>query len=77
VVVPRLGFDRPGRLVKLDLRKKTAVVAIGHVTWNVAIDELIPQTIRTPSPAAPASSSSAVRTPPPRPGTPLEDFEQD
>jgi len=77
VVVPRLGFDRPGRLVKLDPRKKTAVVAIGHVTWNVAIDELIPQTIRASAPAAPASSSSAARTPPPRRGTPLEDFEQD
>jgi DNA mismatch repair protein MutS2 len=47
VVVPRLGYDRPGRVIKLDVRKKTAVVAIGHVTWNVAIDELIPQTIRT------------------------------
>jgi DNA mismatch repair protein MutS2 len=43
VVVPRLGYDRPGRVVKLDLRKKTAVVAIGHVTWDVTIDELIPQ----------------------------------
>ncbi|MFI5458128.1 MAG: endonuclease MutS2 [Isosphaerales bacterium] len=55
VVVPRLGFDRPGRLVKLDPRKKTAVVAIGHVTWNVAIDELIPQTTspgRGPIPGA-------------------------
>ena len=48
VVVPRLGYDRPGRLVKLDPRKKSAVVAIGHVTWNVAIDELIPQAIRMP-----------------------------
>ena len=46
VVVPRLGYDRPGRLVKLDPRKKTAVVAIGHVTWNVSIDELIPQAVR-------------------------------
>ncbi len=43
VVVPRLGYDRPGRIVKVDPRKKTAVVAIGHVSWNVAIDELIPQ----------------------------------
>jgi DNA mismatch repair protein MutS2 len=48
VVVPRLGYDRPGRVVKIDPRKKTAVIAIGHVTWDVAIDELIPQTIRTP-----------------------------
>jgi DNA mismatch repair protein MutS2 len=53
VVVPRLGYDRPGRLVKLDLRKKTALVAIGHVTWTVAIDELVPLTIRSPAPAAP------------------------
>ena len=48
VVVPRLGYDRPGRVVKLDPRKKSAVIAIGHVTWNVAIDELIPQAIRAP-----------------------------
>jgi DNA mismatch repair protein MutS2 len=48
VVVPRLGYDRPGRIVKLDERKKTAIVAIGHVTWNVAIDELIPQSVRAP-----------------------------
>jgi DNA mismatch repair protein MutS2 len=47
VVVPRLGYDRPGRVIKLDLRKKTAVVAIGHVTWSVGIDELIPQLFRT------------------------------
>ena len=51
VVVPRLGYDRPGRIVKLDPRKKTAVVAIGHVTWNVAIDELIPQHGRGPDEA--------------------------
>ena len=48
VVVPRLGYDRPGRVVKLDPRKKTAKVAIGHVTWDVSIDELMPQTPRTP-----------------------------
>ena len=56
MVVPRLGYDRPGRLVKLDLRKKTAVVSIGHVTWNVAIDELIPQSSRVPSQDSPRSS---------------------
>ena len=48
VVVPRLGYDRPGRLVKLDTRKKTAIVAIGQMQWDVKIDELIPQTVRTP-----------------------------
>jgi DNA mismatch repair protein MutS2 len=74
VVVPRLGYDRPGRIVKLDPRKKAAVVAIGHVTWNVAIDELIPQTARTPEDPAAASMG------PPRGGSaravrPLEEFE--
>ncbi len=49
VVVPRLGYDRPGRVVKIDPQKKTAVVAVGHVTWNIAIDELIPQQVRTPA----------------------------
>jgi DNA mismatch repair protein MutS2 len=53
VVVPRLGYDRPGRIVKMDPRKKTAVVAIGRVTWDVSIDELIPQAARIPEiPAA-------------------------
>ena len=70
VVVPRLGYDRPGRIVKLDPRKKTAVVAIGHVTWNVAIDELIPQTTRTP-----VASSPATKAPSPRPALPLDDFD--
>ncbi len=60
VVVPRLGYDRPGRLVKLDPRKKSAVVAIGHVTWNVAIDELIPQATRVPVPDSSTGPKSAV-----------------
>ena len=51
VVVPRLGYDRPGRVVKLDQRKKTAKIAIGHVTWDVSIDELVPQAPRTPGQA--------------------------
>jgi DNA mismatch repair protein MutS2 len=59
VVVPRLGYDRPGRIVKLDLRKRSAVVAIGHVTWNVSIDELIPQQARTGEEVAPQSSSQS------------------
>jgi DNA mismatch repair protein MutS2 len=57
VVVPRFGYDRPGRVVKLDPRKKTAVVAIGMMQWDVAIDELIPQMIRNPE--VPASSAGA------------------
>src|SRR5262249_17500319 len=67
VVVPRLGYDRPGRIVKLDTRKKTAVVAIGHVTWNIAIDELIPQTIKTPSPDSSRPAQGPSRGPSSRP----------
>ena len=63
VVVARLGYDRPGRLVKLDPRKKTAVVAIGHVTWNVAIDELIPQTIRAPAQDPSQGAPTAPKNP--------------
>jgi DNA mismatch repair protein MutS2 len=70
VVVPRLGYDRPGRIVKLDVRKKTAVVAIGHVTWDVAIDELIPQNTRTPATSSPASKSPSAR-----PVRPLDEFD--
>jgi DNA mismatch repair protein MutS2 len=65
VVVPRLGYDRPGRVVKIDPRKKTAVVAIGHVTWNVSIDELVPQALKTPL----ASSHSPGAG---RPGSPSD-----
>ena len=69
VVVPRLGYDRPGRIVKLDPRKKTAVVAIGHVTWNVAIDELIPQLSRGPDDnlAHPSAQPKASKPAPLRP----------
>ena len=71
VVVPRLGYDRPGRVVKLDQRKKTAKVAIGHVTWDVSIDELMPQAPRSPGSGAPGQS----RVAPARPARPLEDFD--
>jgi DNA mismatch repair protein MutS2 len=60
VVVPRLGYDRPGRVVKLDPRKKTAVVSIGHVTWNVQIDELIPQLPRGQESGSSSGSSGSV-----------------
>ncbi len=70
VVVPRFGYDRPGRVVKLDPRKKTAIVAIGQMQWDVAIDELIPQMIRSPDAVEP----SKVNTPG-KPGLRLEDFE--
>ncbi len=74
VVVPRLGYDRPGRLVKLDPRKKTAVVAIGHVTWDVSIDEIIPQAVRTPAVAGSGMAGKAITT---RPAISLDEFERE
>jgi DNA mismatch repair protein MutS2 len=70
VVVPRFGYDRPGRVVKLDSRKNIAVVAIGQMKWDVPIAEVIPQVARTPEsgPVEPRKSS------PPRRVPPLEDF---
>jgi DNA mismatch repair protein MutS2 len=76
VVVPRLGYDRPGRVVKLDPRKKTAVIAIGHVTWNVAVDELIPQAARAPEDTT-LPSSSQPRGARPKAPRALDDFEED
>jgi len=79
VVVPRLGYDRPGRVSKIDTKKKTAVVAIGHVTWDVTLDEIIPQT--QGNEPGPGKSVSGGRPPTParpaaRPGKviPLERF---
>jgi DNA mismatch repair protein MutS2 len=73
VVVPRLGYDRPGRIVKLDERKKTAIVAIGHVTWNVLIEELVPQSFRQPEMEAQAPEPPAARKSRGRPVMPPED----
>ena len=75
VVVPRLGYDRPGRVVKLDQRKKTAKVAIGHVTWDVSIDELMPQTSRAPGAGGHSGSSSAPRAGHNKPVVSLDEFE--
>ncbi len=70
VVVPRFGYDRPGRVVKIDARKKSAVVAIGQMQWDVAIAELIPQTIRTPDvPGNPKAKAGTSKNAPR-----LEDF---
>jgi DNA mismatch repair protein MutS2 len=77
VVVARLGYDRPGRLVKLDLRKKTAVVAIGHVTWDVDIDELIPQMIRTASGAGPSRATAPPKSALKAPAIPPEGPEEE
>ncbi len=71
VVVPRFGYDRPGRIVKLDPRKKTATVAIGMMKWDVAIDELIPQMIRTPEVPGSKDKPKLVGT---KPGPGIDEF---
>ena len=58
-------------MVKIDPRKKTAVVAIGQMQWDVKIDELIPQMIR--SPEVPEPGPGRPRPLAPKPGAP-EDF---
>jgi DNA mismatch repair protein MutS2 len=73
VVVPRFGYDRPGRVVKLDPRKKTATVSIGMMKWDVPIDELIPQMIRTPEVPGGKEKPNLVGT---KPGPRLDDFEE-
>lgn len=72
VVVPRFGYDRPGRVVKIDARKKSAVVAIGQMQWDVKIDELIPQMIRNPE--VPDAGAGKSRPASSVPGVRLEDF---
>lgn len=67
VVVPRFGYDRPGRVVKIDVRRQTALVAIGKMQWDVAIDELIPQVVKT----LPVSGASPKTARTPR----IDDFE--
>ena len=42
VVIPRLGYDRPGRVAKIDFKKRSASIAIGHMKWDATIDELLP-----------------------------------
>ncbi|MFM7315913.1 MAG: MutS-related protein [bacterium] len=42
VVVPRLGYDRPGRIAKIDLKKRAVSVSIGHMKWDAQLDELLP-----------------------------------
>ncbi len=72
VVVPRFGYDRPGRVVRVDPRKKTAVIAIGAMQWDVKIEELIPQLIRTGEVVEPAASKPRQLAG--KPVTRLEDF---
>ena len=74
VVVPRFGYDRPGRIVKLDQRKKTATVSIGMMKWDVPIDELIPQMIRTPEVPGSKDKPNLVGT---KPGPRLDDFAEE
>jgi DNA mismatch repair protein MutS2 len=74
VVVPRMGYDRPGRVVKIDPRKKSATVAIGAMQWDVPIAELVPQLIRSPEPA-PSGKKGNVS--PARPTIGIDQFEDD
>ena len=72
VVVPRFGYDRPGRVVKLDARKKSATVSIGMMQWDVPIAELIPQLIREQEvPRGTAKAKAA----PSRPTIGIDQFE--
>jgi DNA mismatch repair protein MutS2 len=48
VVVPRLGYDRPGRIAKIDLKKRAVSVSIGHMKWDAQLDEVIPIDDLTP-----------------------------
>ena len=66
VVVPKMGYDRPGRVIKVDQKKKLAVVAIGQMQWNVLISELIPQVLTL--------GDSANKAKPPKRLTDLEKF---
>lgn len=76
VVVPRLGYDRPGRIVKLDPRRNKATVSIGVMKWDVGIDELVPQLVRTPE--VPGSDTSArTRAELNRNAPRLEDFAEE
>ncbi|HMB04580.1 MAG TPA: DNA strand exchange inhibitor protein [Isosphaeraceae bacterium] len=78
VVVPRFGYDRPGRVVRLDPRKRTALVAIGMMKWDVPIDELIPQMVRSPEvPAPPQAPAKPTPGPAKSASIRLEDFEAD
>jgi DNA mismatch repair protein MutS2 len=70
VVVPRFGYDRPGRIVRIDARKQMAVVTIGQMQWNVAMGELIPQVLRTPEVPEPAKPKTVAA----KSGLRLEDF---
>jgi DNA mismatch repair protein MutS2 len=73
VVVPKFGYDRPGRVVKIDPRKQLATVAIGVMQWDVPIAELIPQVLRQPEVATGAGAGKG-KVPPPRNAPRLEDF---
>ena len=76
VVVPRFGYDRPGRVVKIDPKKRMAQIAIGVMKWDVAIDELIPQMIRQPEVPADPKAKTKPNLVSTKPGARLEDFEE-
>ncbi len=72
VVVPRFGYDRPGRIVKIDVKKAIAVVSIGQMKWDVPISELIPQVARLPEVPLAAPNKGKVTLPKNRTG--LDDY---
>ena len=72
VVVPKFGYDRPGRVVRIDAKKGIALIAIGQMKWDVPIGELIPQMTREPQASASPSLKGNVSTPKRLPR--LEDF---
>lgn len=51
VVIPRVGYDRPGIIAKIDFKKRTSLISIGHMKWDANIDELIPLTDTMPIPS--------------------------
>lgn len=75
VVVPRFGYDRPGRVVKLDARKATATVAIGMMQWEVPVAELIPQLMKTRDASA-GTPAAKAKSGPSRNVPRLEDFNE-
>jgi DNA mismatch repair protein MutS2 len=57
VVVPKFGYDRPGRIVRVDAKRQVAQVAIGQMKWDVPIEEILPLVMSRPSPAVEPSSA--------------------
>jgi DNA mismatch repair protein MutS2 len=35
-------FDKPGRVVRVDVRKRTVLVSVGLGQWEVPLDDVVP-----------------------------------